>query len=214
MERCKDLTGQRFGRLTVIDRAKNHVKPSGKKEAAWNCLCDCGGKSVVVGYRLTTGCTKSCGCLSAEKAAQRLKTHGKSKTRLHRIWVNMHRRCSYNKHEAYVNYGGRGIQVCNQWEDFAAFYNWAINNGYSEKLTLDRIDVNRGYGPNNCRWSTRKEQSNNKRNNILINYHGKKQPLKRWAEDLNLPYSTLFARIRTYKWPIIRAFETPVNQKS
>ena len=151
---CKDLVGFRFGRLFVISRAENI-----KRLTRWNCLCDCGNKTVVYGCHLKSGATKSCGCLNKEVASARLKTHGKTNTRLFRIWQNMHKRCEYEGHHLYYRYGGRGIKVCDEWKEFIPFETWAIINGYEEHLTIDRIDVNGNYTPQNCQWITRSENT-------------------------------------------------------
>lgn len=164
----EDLSGKRFGRLTVLRRCNEEVNHS-YGHSVWICVCNCGKETVVYGSSLLQGRTKSCGCYQAETARQANSTHGQSNTRLHRIWAGMKERCCNINAANYKNYGGRGISVCEEWmRDFVAFRDWAVTHGYSDDLSIDRIDVNGNYDPENCRWATAKEQNNNKRNNRLL----------------------------------------------
>lgn len=159
MPKLIDLTGKRFGRLTVIER---YGTVDG--HAAWKCKCDCGNKTVVNGKWLRAGKTTSCGCYHKELLAKRSKTHGMTKTRLYSIWHDMKNRCFYQKDKSFEDYGGRGITVCEEWKNsFESFRDWSLLNGYSDNLTIDRINNDGNYDPSNCRWVTMKEQCSNRR---------------------------------------------------
>lgn len=140
------------------------------------------------------------------------KIHCQSGTKLHYIWIEMRRRCRSPKHRNFHLYGGRGIKVCEDWEDFEHFFAWAISNGYKEGLTIDRIDNNRGYEPGNCRWTTQLHQNNNTRRTRKVTYKGKTQSLADWARELNLNYYTLRSR-RRLGWDIKAILETPMEGK-
>lgn len=160
MGRLIDLTGQRFGRLVVIEQAPRDSRYHG---AMWRCRCDCGCETIVEARNLKTGNTSSCGCYHRERQ-RAAKTHGKSGSRLHRIWKAMHTRCYNPNSSAFKYYGGRGIEICDEWvRDFEAFHLWAVAHGYADDLTIDRIDVNGNYDPSNCRFVAMAEQNQNKR---------------------------------------------------
>lgn len=208
MGKFKDLTGQKFGRLTVIERA-----PTKNKRTMWKCVCSCPNKTIFIvdSANLTSGHTKSCKCLNNERIGNLNKTHHKTDTRLHRIWGSMKQRCYNPKNNRYKTYGAEGKTVCEEWQEFAPFYDWAMANGYRNDLTIERIDETKGYLPENCRWATQKEQQNNRRNNHLITYNGKTQTIAQWADDIGIKYQTLLRRINVSKWNIEKAFKTPVK---
>jgi hypothetical protein len=156
--RALDLNGKTFGRLTVVGYDGN---ASGKTR--WICKCECGSERTTVTSNLTRGLTQSCGCLQRERTSDARTTHGLSGTRVYHIWVNMLARCENEKNHKFTDYGGRGISVCKQWHKFSPFADWAMANGYSDDLTIDRVNNDGNYEPGNCQWATSLEQSRNKR---------------------------------------------------
>lgn len=184
-----DLTGGRFGRLRVIGEAGRK-----RKEVLWECVCDCGNTVFVPGYSLRKGHTKSCGCLVSEKAKEANTKHGLYGTRIHGVYTNMKTRCYNPKYYLFKRYGGRGITVCDEWlgpDGLSNFVSWALKNGYSENLSLDRIDNDKGYSPDNCRWVTMKQQQNNRSNNRIITVNGVKKTMAEWADATEASYATL-----------------------
>lgn len=187
MSRFIDLTNKKIGRWTVIERVENHK--SGKSQ--FLCKCDCGTIKIIRSDILRNETTHSCGCFRREKARCQEAKHGMTNTPLYRRWRNMYGRCYNPNNRRYKNYGGRGIKICDEWLDkekgFINFYNWAINNGYKQELTIDRIDVHGDYEPNNCRWVTNLEQQRNRTNNTFITYKGERHCISEWSELLNIP---------------------------
>lgn len=205
-----DITGQRFGRLTVVGFSHFKRSHGGHKTAYWKCVCDCGNEKITTTSSLRSETTRSCGCLRKELNHKRL--YKGLDRRLYGVHRMMVERCYKSDSEHYKNYGGRGITVCPEWlgkNGCDNFRRWADSHGYKRGLTLDRIDNDKGYSPDNCQWATRKHQSNNKRNNIWIEINGKKQTLAQWCEEYNVPYGRTEARYVKMGWSIMDALLTP-----
>lgn len=200
-----DLTGEVFGRLTVVER----VPAKRYGETRWRCKCACGNESITTTGRLRNGSAKSCGCLHSESArhqGQKSKKHGAANTRLYRIWTNMKTRCFNQRDKNFERWGLRGITVCDSWKNsFEEFQKWALNSGYDETRTLDRIDNNKGYFPENCRWTSAKTQARNTRKNRILTWNGESHCLAEWAEILQVPITTLYNRLS--RLPVNEAFE-------
>lgn len=203
-----DLTGHKYGKLSVI-------KPVGKNKhgkVLWLCKCECGNETITSSNSLRRGHTISCGCAHLEKIAKGNPKHGLTNAKLYPVWVMMKDRCMNSNNKEYKNYGGRGVTVCNEWKNnFQAFYDWAMTNGYVEGLSIDRIDNNGNYEPSNCRWATRREQQLNTTRNKRITYNGKTQTLTEWSEELNVRFNKLWERLYKLNWSVERAFTTGGN---
>ncbi len=207
--RIKNLEGKIFGRLTVVKLDEERMNlQTGKKRTYWLCKCNCGNPNLIsiCSDRLKDGGTESCGCLHKEMLIKRNTKHNLSfdinhkNIRLHQIWRKMKQRCLNPNNPAYKNYGGRGISICNEWlNDFLKFYNWAISNDYNDNLTIERIDNNKNYEPTNCKWATTKEQANNRRSNILINYKNEILTLTQLCEKINIKYCNVSSYICRYR---------------
>lgn len=203
-----DLSGKRYGRLTVVSRVDDHITPSGRHHLKWKCICDCGNEIVTRGDALKDGRTQSCGCVRSEVAHKRASTHGESKSKLYGVWSAMKSRCYNPNSPHYDDYGGRGITVCLEWREYyEKFKYWAVNNGYSEGLTIDRIDVNGGYCPENCRWVGSVAQANNRRSNRIYTYNNETHNIMEWSQIYHIPYKTLHNRLYS-GWDIERALTT------
>ena len=195
MSKKIDLTGQRFGKMTVLQEAGRK-----NEEILWECACDCGNIKVVSGHSLKRGHTKSCGCSRIGLGA----THGLTATPIYNVWVNMRKRCYSSYSTEFENYGGRGITVCGRWQNsFENFYA-DMKDGYEIGLTIDRIDVNGNYEPNNCRWATRLVQQNNNRRNRRFVVNGKEETLSNLCRIYSKNYSTVQKRLKL-GWGIERA---------
>lgn len=187
-----DLTGKRFGRLTVIG-----VDDNQSRKTYYICKCDCGNIKTIRADALVAGKTISCGCRKKEQDEINLarNTHNKSDTRLYSIWLGIKSRCNNIHNSRYHRYGGRGIKVCDEWNnDFISFYEWSINNGYQDDLTIDRIDNDKGYEPSNCRWADMKTQCRNRETNINITIGKSTRTLTEWCEIFNLDTKMILAR--------------------
>ena len=190
----ENLIGKRFNRLTVLEFAGR----DSEFKARWLCQCDCGNKTIVDAWNLKSGHIKSCGCWNREATGNRSRIHGHSHNNesIYPVWKQMKARCSNRNNHAYKNYGGRGTSVCDEWNNnFQAFYDWAMNNGYNPNLTIDRIDNNGNYCPENCRWASRLEQSNNRRSCRYITYRNITHTIAEWSRLMSVPYSALVSRI-------------------
>lgn len=208
----KDITGQTFGRLTVL--RPSHKDARG--EWYWLCKCECGNQITASGYKIRSGNTKSCGCLQNElrKSGVLRRTHGMTNNRIYYEWCNMKSRCNNHKNTMYKNYGGRGIRVCEEWVDsFEAFMHWAMSNGYNDAMTIERIDVDGDYTPKNCKWISAREQYLNRTDSHLLTAFGKTQTIKEWSEESGIKYDTIERRINQYGWSAEDAVTRKPNTK-
>lgn len=186
------LSGMKFGKLTAIER----VGKNKHGMLLWNCKCDCGNETVVAGGALKSGHTQSCGCSCLEHAKHLNRKHGKSSSRLYHLYYGILQRCNNPKAPAFNHYGGRGIEVCKEWDTWEAFQKWALANGYKDGLTIDRIDVNGNYEPSNCRWVTQAEQMRNTRKTVYLEYQGERKSISEWCEKYGLNHGAVSTRIR------------------
>lgn len=208
----EDLTGKKYGRLIVLNKEPNTKTQHNR----WKCKCDCGNISIVSASSLKNQTTRSCGCLQKELIANRNLKHNMANTRVYRIWDGMKSRCYNSNSSGFLSYGGRGIKVCAEWLDkekgFINFYEWSLKNGYNDDLTIDRIDVNGNYNPENCRWLSSKEQAYNRRSNRYITYNNETHTITEWAKIYRINSGTISSRIQS-GWSIERAFTTPARKK-
>ena len=208
MKKRIDLTGKRFNRLVVV----KEVDKNKYGTRQWLCKCDCGKYVIDTSNHITTGHTKSCGCYKIEFAKNSFTKHGEKYTRLYNIWCSMKQRCYDENCNNYTRYGGKGISVCDEWNNsYECFRDWSMRNGYKDNLSIDRVNNNGNYEPDNCRWATRKTQSNNKSSNHVITYNGITKTVKQWSEDININYGTLLSRFLR-GWSIERALKQPVRK--
>lgn len=197
MSKCSnriDITGKKFGRLLVIEYS--HSKKYTQKNKTltvpfWKCICDCGNTKTVRGQLLRKGITISCGCYNID----RIKKHGMSRTRFYKIYQDMMQRCNNKKHKSYKYYGERGIKVCERWNDFNNFYNDMFTS-YNEKLTIDRINNNKEYSKDNCRWANSKQQQSNKRNIHIVTYKNITDSIKNVCKIFGFNYKNILYRLK------------------
>lgn len=205
----KDMVGKRFERLTVISRHGN----TNTGQASWLCECDCGKNVVVNGSNLRRGNSRSCGCLKAEKTSQAKSTHRMSQTKLYRVWAAMISRCYNRNSSGFEHYGGRGIGVCDRWFEFENFYRDMGNP--LPKQTLERIDNDADYSPDNCRWATMREQARNRRSTHYLTIDNLSLSIAEWASRTGIKPSIISERVRR-GWPHKEAAFKPtraINKK-
>lgn len=200
----KRLEGQRFGRLVAV----KEVGRTNNGNAKWLCKCDCGGQKVVASYALRIGRTQSCGCIKAEQNYAK-GTHHETGSPIYKLWSCVKNRCYNQNDPKYPQYGGRGITVCDEWKtNYESFRDWCQDNGYKKGLTIDRVNVNGNYCPQNCRFSTQKVQQNNRTNNHLLSFRGETHTMAEWSDILGIPYRRLEHRINR-GWSAERALTSP-----
>ena len=205
----KDLTGQRFGRLVVVKESE--LRKSNR--VTWHCKCDCGKEKDIIGKDLVNGKSKSCGCGVVESTTKRSTKHGMAHKYVYDAWMGMKERCRNPKNKCYHIYGARGISVCEEWLDFETFYN-QFGQYHKQGLSIDRIDNNRGYCIDNCRWATAEEQANNTNRNAFYTIDGVTETLQRLSDKYNIDPTTVTCRIKR-GWNIERSFkEKPSYSKN
>lgn len=208
--RKKDITGQKFGKLTAVRFIESDVP----NEVLWLCKCDCGNEIIKTARQLREGTYPLCKeCRKTRKVHVNRKNQGKSGTRLYSIWSGMKRRCYDNRADSYKNYGQRGIKVCDEWMEFENFEKWANLSGYSNDLSLDRIDNDGNYEPSNCRWADDETQRNNTRRNAYYTYNGETFSLAQWSRRTGISRDALKGRIRKQGWTFEKAITTPMRKK-
>ena len=205
-----DLIGMKFGKLTVLELTDDHSH----KEKHWKCRCDCGREYTAASSALVHGYTHQCSVCAREQGAATNNRGLYEPLRLRRIWNGMISRCYSPNNPQYADYGGRGITVCDEWsrkkgKGYLSFKKWAFDNGYNEDLTIDRIDNDGGYSPENCRWADDFQQANNRRGNHLLEYNGEVDTMANWARRVGLDYFVIAARINRLGWSAEKALSTP-----
>lgn len=210
MAKRKDLTGFRSGKLVALRMLYVQHFKCGREHEMWECLCDCGKKVVVDKGCLMRQSTKSCGCLKRELARKQMTKHGGCKTRLWYVWYSMRQRCVRKGVKGYKYYGGKGIKVCENWNDYQNFYEWAVANGWRQGLSIDRINPNKDYCPENCRWVDFRMQNNNKTNTRRFEFQGNLLTLREISDITHIPLKVIEKRIWR-GWDSQSAFSTPLG---
>lgn len=214
MGKLNDLTGKRFGRLTVIKK----IGAAKNRQILWLCKCDCGKEKIIIGSSLKNGYSTSCGCYAKEIHSKNNSTHNCSKNRLYNVWALIKQRVYNKNNKEYADYGGRGITICKEWsEDFMSFFKWAYANGYDEnakkgECTIDRINVNGNYEPSNCRWVAMKIQNLNKRNNKILSLNGESHTISEWEKITGIGNHLIAKRLKL-GWSIEKTLTTPIKTK-
>lgn len=188
----EDLSGRKYNKLTVI--CKNGKTNGG--DIKWLCKCDCGNEKTITGSKLKSGWTKSCGCMQKEWAANKFSKHKLSQTQLYKCWERMKSRCLNKNNNRYYRYGGRNIKVCSEWLDFNNFSYWALSNGYKEGLTIERIDVNGNYEPNNCTWITPAAQMRNTSRTVWVEYKNSKICMAEFSRMTGISVNVIRNRLK------------------
>jgi|AGTN01.1.fsa_nt_gi hypothetical protein len=196
-----DLVQKQFGRLLVVGFAGTDKH----RRAMWRCICECGAESIISGANLLNGYTKSCGCLFNELNPGITLTPNGKQTRLYMIWGGMRQRCSNPNHIGYKDYGGRGITVCDEWKSFKAFHTWAMSNGYTDGMSIDRKDNDASYCPSNCQWIPREEQGIHTHRIHFLTLNGATKSITEWSRLTGIGRATITKRINILGWPIERA---------
>jgi len=205
-----DLTNRQFGKLTVINRGEDYITPKGKKYPTWNCICECKNTINVLSSNLLNNTTNSCGCIKEEGNNTK---HNKCYTKLYKIYKNIEQRCYNSNSKGFQYYGKRNIKMCEEWlNSFESFYNWAINNGYKQGLTIDRIEVNGNYEPSNCRWVTMKVQNYNRRTTHHLTFNNETHTLEEWSNITGIRTETLQSRLDR-KWDIEKVLTQPIKKR-
>lgn len=218
MRRCADITGKKFGKLTVIE----YIGKQENGKYYWKCKCDCGNETRAINSDLVNGHIKSCGCLKRDKSIRprgrdnKRYKHGIYDKKLYYVYHSMKQRCYNPKYPRYVDYGGRGIIICDEWlgeDGVVNFYNWSMENGYKDGLSIDRIDNDGNYEPSNCRWTDDITQLNNTRYNRTVTFNGETHTYAEWERILNngVTQSEMSVRIRVLHWDTEKALLTPIQ---